>query len=359
MDFTFTADQESIRKLAAKALAGERKSAEALFGEAQRAGLFGLPVPAEQGGAGLGFLELCLALVEEGRAAAPLDLAPALIGALGVAYLGTADQKERLLPAAAGGEGVITLALDETATDPAHPMARAERDGDGWKLYGEKLVVAHADRAARAIVPARLGHGIGLFLLDPRAPGVKREAQLATDERPRAQLVLGEARVEERDLLAPPSRGLQALAWLSERLAVALCAVELGIAETQLRMTAEHAVRRQQFGKPIGLFQAVAQRAADAYIDVEALRLVTWQAAWRLHEGEPAEREVHAAAFFAADAGARVALAAQHLHGGIGFDRAYPLYRYFLAAKHIELTLGGANRRLAELGALLAKEPQP
>jgi alkylation response protein AidB-like acyl-CoA dehydrogenase len=148
------------------------------------------------------------------------------------------------------------------------------------------------------------------------------------------------------------------LAWIVERATVGACAVELGIAQRQLEMTAEHVVRRKQFGKPIGAFQAVAQRAADMYIDVEALRLVTWQAASWIDDGarSPVEKStaVATAAYWASEAGARVAAAAQHLHGGIGFDRGYPLYRYFLAAKRLELELGGANRALARLGATLA-----
>jgi 3-oxocholest-4-en-26-oyl-CoA dehydrogenase beta subunit len=100
----------------------------------------------------------------------------------------------------------------------------------------------------------------------------------------------------------------------------------------------------------------VSQRAADAYIDAQAVRLTAWQAAWRLDDGLPASGEVAVAKFWAAEGGQRVVHAAQHLPGGIGVDRDYPLHRYFLWAKHLELTLGGATAQLLRLGSLLASD---
>jgi alkylation response protein AidB-like acyl-CoA dehydrogenase len=121
-------------------------------------------------------------------------------------------------------------------------------------------------------------------------------------------------------------------------------------------MTAEYTTQRQQFDRPIATFQAVSQRAADAYIDVETVRLATWAAAWRLANDVPAAREAVIAKYWAAEAGHRVVYAAQHLHGGIGFDVDYPLHRYYLWSRQIELTLGGASQQIARLGAELAKE---
>ena len=114
---------------------------------------------------------------------------------------------------------------------------------------------------------------------------------------------------------------------------------------------AEYTKTREQFGKPIATFQAVGQRAADAYVDAEAIRLTAWQAAWRIAEGLPADKEIAVAKFWAADGGQRVVHAAVHLHGGVGVDREYPLHRFFLNTKHIELTLGGATDQLLRLGA--------
>jgi alkylation response protein AidB-like acyl-CoA dehydrogenase len=114
-----------------------------------------------------------------------------------------------------------------------------------------------------------------------------------------------------------------------------------------------------QFGRPIGSFQAVAQRLADAYIDVEAVRLTMWQAAWRLSAGLPCETEVATAKFWAADAGHRVAHTAVHVHGGVGIDTDHPLHRYFVAAKRLEFALGGATTQLRRIGAALATAAEP
>jgi acyl-CoA dehydrogenase len=121
-----------------------------------------------------------------------------------------------------------------------------------------------------------------------------------------------------------------------------------------LELTADYARERIQFGKPIGGFQAVAQRLADAYIDCEAVRLTMWQAAWRLAEGLPCAAEIATAKFWAADAGHRVAHTAVHVHGGVGIDLSHPAHRYFTAAKHCEFMLGGATLQLRRLGAELA-----
>jgi alkylation response protein AidB-like acyl-CoA dehydrogenase len=126
------------------------------------------------------------------------------------------------------------------------------------------------------------------------------------------------------------------------------------VCEEALRLTAEYTKTREQFGVPLASFQAVGHRVADAYVDTEAIRLTAWQAAWRIAAGLPAAAAVAVAKFWAAEAGQRVVHAAQHLHGGIGVDRDYPLHRYFLYAKQIELTLGGATHQLRALGRMLA-----
>jgi alkylation response protein AidB-like acyl-CoA dehydrogenase len=138
---------------------------------------------------------------------------------------------------------------------------------------------------------------------------------------------------------------------------VGLCAIQLGVTDKALRMTAEYTTTRVQFDRPLAHFQAVGQRAADAFIDVEGIRLTLWQAAYRLDEGLPADTEVEVAKFWASDGGHRVAHAAAHLHGGVGVDVDYPLHRYFLWAKKLELTLGGSTQQLLRIGRHLAADP--
>jgi hypothetical protein len=371
MDFSFTEAQKAVADLSRKIFA-ERvtpaalKTVEAegdwffkkLWADLAAAGLLGTAIPEEHGGSGHGVRELAALLVEAGAAVTPIPLWPALVlGALPVAHLGTAEQKARLLPGVAAGEILLTAAwAEEDATDPARPETLAAREGDHWSLTGTKICVPAAHLAARILVPARTEAGeVGLFLVDPEAKGVAQERQITTTGEPLTRVVLTGALVDAADVLLAPTKDEAPLAWVLERAAVGLCALQLGVAERALRITAGYTSTRKQFDRPIATFQAVAQRAADAYIDVEAIRLTTWKAAFRLDAGLPAAEAVAIAKVWAAEAGHRVAYAAQHLHGGIGFDTDYPLHRYYLWSKQIELTLGPASVHLARLGAALAE----
>ena len=365
MDFALTPEEEALRELARRILADhvtherlklveaqpdwfERAAGEALAS----ARLLGTAIPEDSGGSGLGLLELCLLLEEVGRAVAPVPAwATLALGALPLAQFGTRAQRAAFLPAVAAGEAVLTAALVEPgADDPFEPTTAARRDGARWRLDGTKTCVPAAHLAARILVPARTADGAPrLFLVDPRGAGATIERQTATNREPLGQLTLAGADGEE----LPGPAG--ALTWLIERATVGLCAMQVGVTDRALRMTAEYTTGREQFGRPIGSFQAVHQRAADAYIDVEAIRLTTWQAAWRLATDRPAAPEVAIAKFWASEAAHRVVYAAQHLHGGIGVDVDYPLHRYYLWSKQIELTLGSGTRQLVRLGAELAR----
>ena len=167
--------------------------------------------------------------------------------------------------------------------------------------------------------------------------------------------------VDGDQVLGGASGAAGAADWLAARATVGLCAAQAGVTERALELTAEYARNRVQFGRPIGSFQAVTQRLADAYVDVEAVRLTMWQAAWLLAAGPaaaPAPAEVAAAVatakFWAAQAGHRVAHTAVHVHGGLGIDTSYPVHRYFVVAKHHEFALGGATAQLRRIGAILA-----
>ena len=369
MDFSFSEEQEAVRDLTQQIL-GERVTHERLkeieagterfdretWLELAKANLLGIAIPEAVGGSGLGFIELCLLLEEVGRTAAPLPvLATAVMGALPVAEFGSADQRSRLLPAVAAGDLVLTAALVEFGAEPARPMTTARRDGDGWRLDGVKICVPAGMLAGLVLVPARIGEDtVGVFLVDPEASGVSRERQDTTSGHPEARLEFSGAPGE---LLGRVEDGAAIIEWIVERTTTGLCALAVGVCEEALRMTAEYTKTREQFDRPIATFQAVGQRAADAYIDTEAIRLTAWQAAWRLSVGLPATQEVAIAKFWASEGGQRVVHAAQHLHGGIGVDKDYPLHRYFLLAKQIELTLGGTTPQLLKLGAMLAAEP--
>ena len=152
----------------------------------------------------------------------------------------------------------------------------------------------------------------------------------------------------------PTGAGEPAIRWFEARYLALVCATQLGVVEGQLRLTAQYTSEREQFGRPIATFQAVTQRLADCYIQVEGLRLQTQSALWRIaNEVDPWE-DLRIAKWFGSEGAHFVAHGAQHMHGGIGVDVDYPLHRYTLWNKHLEVTLGASSQQLRALGAELA-----
>lgn len=371
MDFTFTEEQHAVRGLAAQVLAGhattERvKQVEASETRVDRdlwraladAGLLAIAVPEEHGGSGLGLIELCLLLEEQGRRVAPVPSWPTLVlGALPLAEFGSTQQQQRWLPDVANGEVILTAALPEPGVgDPLRPQTTATVDGDRWRLDGVKPSVPAGHVADLVLVPAATGDGeLGVFLVDPAGPGVERTVAATTDRGKVAHLAFAGAPADR--LGGNEDDGRRATAWMLDRALVGLCALQVGVAEGALRMAAEYTSERRQFGRPLSTFQGAALKAADAYIDTEAMRVTLWQAAWRLTAGRDATREVMVAKWWASEGGQRVVHITQHLHGGMGADVDYPVHRYFLWGKQIEDTLGGASAQLARLGHALAEAP--
>jgi alkylation response protein AidB-like acyl-CoA dehydrogenase len=272
-------------------------------------------------------------------------------GGLPVAQFGTADQQAALLPGVISGELIVTAALVEPF---GATMTASEEDGE-WTLRGTKTCVPAGPIADWFLVSAATGPGtVGVFVVDAHAPGVTVTPLVTTSGSAEAHLDLDGAGGEP---LGPVEDGRDVVEWIVEHATSGQCSMAAGVCKEAVALTAEYAKSREQFDRPIATFQAVAQRAADAYIDAEAVQLTARQAAWRLSEGLPATEAVAIAKFFAAEGGQRVVHAAQHIHGGVGVDRSYPLHRYFLLAKQLELSLGGTTANLLKLGALMAAEP--
>jgi len=374
MDFSFSEEQEAVRELAERIFTdlstperlrqfesepdGDRFD-RTLWGELAAAGLLGIALPESVGGAGLGFVETGLLAEATGKSAAYVPTVETLAAAAAaVAAFGTEAQHQQWLPGVVSGETVLTTALVELGGVPTLPSVVAERDGDRWVLSGSKACVPSGTVADAVLVPARVEPGsVAVFIVDTASAGVARQRQLANTGQPEAILVLSGVALGADALLGSVEDGTAIVEWMVQRSTAALALAQAGAAAASLALVAEYTKTREQFGKPIATFQAVGQRAADAYVDTEGIRLTAWQAAWRIDQGLPAEKEVAVAKFWAADGGQRVVHAAVHLHGGVGVDREYPLHRYFLMTKHIELTLGGATEQLLQLGAALAAEP--
>jgi alkylation response protein AidB-like acyl-CoA dehydrogenase len=283
---------------------------------------------------------------------------PVLVQAAdGLLRFGSDAQRERWLPGVAKGELFLTAALHEHGVeDPTRPTTSVRRDGDGFVLTGEKNFVSAAQAAARILVPATADDGeVLLFLVDPAAHGVTIERQRSTNKEALARLTLAGVAVAEADRVGEPGRGAAILRSILDRNAAALCVLQLGVSERAIEITAEYGRTREQFDRPIGSFQAFHQRAADAYIQLEAQRLTAWEAVWRLAADEDAREQLATARYWAVAGGQMAGYAAQHLHGGIGVDVDYPVHRHYQWTKQLSLLLGGRNAQLAAIGAELAR----
>jgi 3-oxocholest-4-en-26-oyl-CoA dehydrogenase beta subunit len=369
MDFTLTQAQDELGALTRSILtdlvtpqrlraieAGATRFDADLWASLGRAGVLSAALPEALGGAGYGLLERCTVLAEIGRAAAPAPYLPSIVlGAAALAQFGSPGQQQRWGAPAGRGELIMAAALaEDDSDDPARPRTVAEQDGDGWQLTGTKTTVLAGAIAGVLLVPAATPAGTAVFLVEPADPGVTVTAQRVTGGDATATVELAAARLPAGRLLGAGGSGAGIAAWLGAHATVGLCALQLGVTERALELTAAYAQQRQQFGKPIGSFQAVAQRLADGYIDVEGQRLTLWQAAWRLASELPAETEVATAKFWAAEAGHRIAHTAVHIHGGVGVDMDGDVHRYFEAAKFNEFALGGATSQLRRIGTALA-----
>src|SRR5690242_21430552 len=349
MDFSLSEAQGELAGLARKILA-ER---DAPWTDLAAAGVLAAGLPASLDGAGLGLAEQCSVLIELGRAASDVPyLASAVLGAGALAEFGTAAQQQEWAVPAGQGAVVLTAALaEEDGDDPLSPSTSAARVDGQWVLSGVKTAVEAAPSAGLFLVPASSSDGVLVFLVEPSDSGVSVEPQSLTDFGPAGRVVLD-------GVALPPDRvlgGAEVAGWLAARATVGHCAAQAGVVERALELTAEYARTRVQFGRPIGAFQAVAQRLAEAYIDAEAVRLTLWQAVWALDsDASSAGLAVATAKFWAAEAGHRVAHTAVHVHGGMGIDTSYPVHRYFTAAKHHEFALGGATVQLRRIGSALS-----
>lgn len=365
MDFELDEADRELAALAATIAADHTPTGpvhfdRALWSDLAGAGVLAAALPERAGGSGLGVLARCAVLVELGRVVAPVPyLASVAVGAAALAEFGTEEQCARWAVPAAAGSLVVTAAL--TAALAEGSPIRAERASASasalWHLQGAFAVVPFGTVSDLFLVPARTADGLTVFLITPDDFGVTVHPQTVSDGGVDGLLELAQVPLGADRVLGRPGEGARVVEWLTAHATVGLCAHQLGVCEAAMQLTASYANRRVQFERPIGTFQAVGQRLADCYIDVEAIRLTLWQAAWRVSENLPSHKEIHTAKYWAADGGHRVAHTAVHIHGGLGIDVAYPLHRFFGAAKRNEFSLGGSTTHLRRIGAILSVEP--
>ncbi|GGR74330.1 putative acyl-CoA dehydrogenase [Streptomyces humidus] len=400
MDFTFTEEQQAAAEAARGVCAGVAPDAvpspaltrgavadtfdRALWDRLAAADLLSLLLDEESGGAGLDAVALCLVLRESAKVLARVPLLEHSAALAAVQADGGPEARSALLARAGRGEVVLTVAANgRTGHDPAELAVTARLEhgddadthtgtgtgtgsGDGaggtgggsWVLDGVQTAVPWAYDADFTLVPARTGDDRSVLALVPREhQGVVLAEQISTTGERLGELRLESVRIPARDVITADG------AWerLRALLATGTCALALGLGERVLRMTGDYTSKREQFGHPIASFQAVAVQTADRYIDLRAMEVTLWQAAWRIASGAPgalpASGDVAVAKIWASDGVRRIVQTAQHLHGGFGADADYPLHRYHAWAKHLELSLGPAAAHEEALGDLLAAHP--
>ncbi|GAB2533941.1 acyl-CoA dehydrogenase family protein [Nocardia heshunensis] len=354
MDFEYTEAQRELAGLARELLGdwaqrNPRPTDTGFDPELWKAmagtGLLEAALPERVHGGGYGLLEQCAVLTEIGAALAPAPYSTSIaIGAATLAEFGDDSQLERWAAPLVRGETTLAPVLSRD-----YVAFEAERDDQGWRVDGTQSAVAAAAFADSYLLEAHTGANSILLLLNRDTEGVTVAAQHTVDGTDAALLELRNVSVPAENALTAPG----APAFAARRATLATCAHQLGVLTRALDMTCEYARTRKQFDKPIGSFQAVRQRLADAYIDVEAVRLTLWQAAWRESHGLPAESEIAVAKFWAAQAGHRVAHTAVHIHASTGIYLDYPMQRYFTAAKRGEFESGTATTQLRRLGGSL------
>lgn len=310
--------------------------------------------PEALGGGGFGVLEQVAVLAALGRQMAAVPyLESAVLGAGALAAFGAEAIQQQWAVPAVKGEKIITVALDGEMGDG--PVRAQPSGAGGYRLTGSRTQVPYGPVADAFLVPAEADSGTKVFLVASDDAGVKVASLDTTGHGSVGQLQLQDVEVDGARTVG--EQGDAVVAWLTTRATLGRSAFQLGVVERALELTAAYAREREQFDRPIGSFQAVSSRLADGYIDVKALRLTVTQAAWRLSEDLPAEIDVNTAAFWAAEAGHRVAHTTVHVHGGVGIDIDHPVHRYFLAAKQIEFAVGSATGQLLRIGTELADSP--
>ena len=330
----------------------ERGYTDELWRQIAGLGWTGIAFPEQYGGTGGSFLDLAVLLEEVGRSLVPGPFfSTVVLGGFTVLDAGTDGQKRNILPGICTGQLLMTLALtEESATyEPWGIETTATREGDGFRINGQKLFVPDAHVADVILLAARTSQsenpaqGITLFFVNGNTPGMT-VSQLSTISSDRqCEISLDGVTVPGEAVLGEVDGGWPIIQRALQRAIAAKCIEMLGGADAVVEMTVEYAKQRTQFGRPVGTFQAVQHHCANMATDAEGCRQIAYNAAWKVSEGEPAEREVAMAKAWVSSAYQRICNLAHQCHGAIGFTKEHDLQLYTRRAKVQELTYGDVN----------------
>ncbi len=334
---------ERVRAL----MASETGYDEALWREMADQGWLGMLVPEEYGGLGLTLVDLIAVAEEMGRACLPGPFLSTLWAAALIDRAGSEGQRQQYLEAIAAGDLKATVALleEDLDWDPDGVRLRAEFDGRDYRLNGTKLFVTDAGVADLIICVARHGEDLLLLPIKRTSPGLAVTPTPAMDAtRKFSTVMLDNVVVPATETLAFTTATRRALLAATEVASVILCAEMLGGIEWTLASTVEYARTRQQFGKPIGIYQAVQHQCADMFLMAESARSAIYYAAWAVSAGDPlATLAVSIAKGYCSDAAREVGNRGIQVHGGIGFTWEHNLQLYYKRAKSGEVLFGDAT----------------
>ena len=318
-------------------------------------GWMGMVIPEKYGGQGFSFLDLAVLIEEHGRALVPGPFfSTAVLCGMPLAEFGTEAQKKEHLPKIANGNEIWVYAQTEpSATWEASGVElKAAAKGDGFVLNGTKLFISYAHVADYLLVAARTKdggkpeNGITLLCVDAKAPGITYEGLKTIASDHQSEVTFKDVKVSKANVLGEVDGGWAIIQKIGEWGATGKCAEMVGGAQLVLEMSVEYAKQRVQFGRPIGSFQAIQHHCANMATDVEGSKYITYQAAWRLSEGLPAEREVAMAKAWVSDGYRRVCALGHQCHGAIGFTKEHNMQLYSRRAKAAELAFGDSDYHL-------------
>ncbi|MBI5584074.1 MAG: acyl-CoA dehydrogenase family protein [Deltaproteobacteria bacterium] len=351
------AARDFLRKECPKSLVREMREDErgyssGLWKKMAQMGWMGAEIPEKYGGTGGDFLDLCLLLEAMGEACLPGPFfATVVLGVSVILAAGSEEQKKGLLPGVAEGRGLMALAHTEPGGwYGASPIAtRAEKIADAYLLNGVKLFVDSAHAADHIICAARADGGLSLFIVEAKSPGLKIKPLRTLGYEKQCQVVLENTAVPEANLLGSIGEAGPVLEAMENRAAVAKCAEMLGAMGPAIELSLTHAKEREQFGRPIGAFQAVQHHLADMAVARDSARYLTYQAAWRVAQGLPAEKEASMAKAYVSEASGLVTRLAHQIHGAVSFCDEHDLHLYTRKTKAAAASFGDADYHLEKV----------
>ncbi len=362
MDFALTETQEMIRQEARRFAQEEiaphvKEWDEAahfprdVFRKMGELGFLGVLVPEEYGGAGLGYIEYITIIEEISTVDPAIGLGVAAHNSLCTGHIlkyGSEEQKRRYLPKLATGEWIGAWALTEptAGSDAGGTRTTAVRDGDHWVLNGTKTFTTHARVGDLLVVMARTDpeslnsprkhHGISAFIVEKGTPGFragKHENKLGMRASDTSETILENCRIPAENLIGKEGEGFKQAMGILDGGRISIAALGLGTARGALEAAIDYAREREQFGRPIGSFQAIQWKIADIATELDAARLLTYRAGWLMDRGKPCTKESAMAKLMAGEVSVKAAVEAVQIFGGYGFTKDYPVEKFFRDCK--------------------------